>query len=337
MRRILISPSISRLSKEYDDNLFNKGRRNNFRKPINSDGNSGYLFDLEDYLRNDCNLPIYANYTRNIIDRYGEVNTLKPTEFDDYYNTHFNISEADLSQNVTPPNGNTKFDNKEFYNLIVEAMRYDAVRDKDFLPFVKKIGIRSCVYCNAQFSITTERNNGKLSGMFELDHFYPKSKYPFLSTSFFNLQPCCSHCNKTKLDRPSLFSLYTTDYSTIEPFTFSLDKKSILNYLLTQDEEELVIIFNSVDLSLKQNHEDLFHITELYTQHKDIVEELIWKAKVYNKSYKDSLSDSFSKLFPSTTNFNRFILGNYDNPKDIHKRPMAKLVQDIAKQLGVIL
>ena len=28
--------------------------------------------------------------------------------------------------------------------------------------------------------------------------------------------------------------------------------------------------------------------------------------------------------------------GNYDREEDIHKRPLARLVQDVAKELGVI-
>ncbi len=335
MRRILISSNIVHLSIDYNNNLFNE-RTSRFEKPINNDGITGKLFDLEDYLRNDCNLQRFADYVRMIINKYNEINILKPNEFEHYQNTYFNLSEANLSTKVIPPDGNDRFTKKELYKLIVEAMRYDAVRDKEFLPYVRKIGIKSCVYCNAQFSVTTEKANGILSGKYELDHFYPQSKYPFLSTSFFNLQPCCSHCNKTKSEQPASFSLYTNDYNLLEPFSFSLDKKSILRYLLTQNEEELVILFSSSDSGLKRNHEDLFHISEIYNQHKDIVEEIIWKSKIYNKSYKDSLSDSFTNLFPNTSNFNRFILGNYDNPKEVHKRPMAKLVQDIARQLGVI-
>jgi len=336
MRRIFISSNILELSEAYRDNLFKK-RKPNFEKPINNDGITGNLFNLEDYLRNDCNNSRFADYVRNIISKYDEINTLNPSEYENYYDTYFNLTKEELSQKITPSNGNYKFEEKELYKLIVDAMRYDAVRDLEFLPFVKKMRIKSCIYCNAQFSITTETKNGNLSGMFELDHFFPKSKYPFLSTSFFNLHPCCSHCNKTKNDRPSSFSLYAVDYETIEPFTFSIDKKSILRYLLTHNEEELDILFNSDDLKLKENHEDLFHISELYKQHKDIVEELIWKSKIYNKSYRKSLSDSFDRFFPNSINFNRFVLGNYDNPKDIHKRPMAKMVQDIAKQLGVII
>jgi hypothetical protein len=29
----------------------------------------------------------------------------------------------------------------------------------------------------------------------EIDHFYPKDKYPFLAVSFFNLIPSCLTCN----------------------------------------------------------------------------------------------------------------------------------------------
>lgn len=335
MRRILISSNIVQLAKDYNNNLFKK-RNSNFNKPINSDGISGNLIDLEDYLRVDCNLPLFADYVKTIIDNYSEIITLQPNNFQNYNDDNFNLTPENLATTVTPPPGNTRFERKQLYDLILDAMRYDAVRDKEYLPYVHKIGIKSCIYCNAQFSITTEATNGNLSGKFELDHFYPKSKYPFLSTSFFNLVLCCSHCNKSKSDRTALFNLYVNDYNLIEPFSFTLVKRSILRYLLTQNEAELEIVFNSIDLNLKENHEELFHITELYNQHKDIVEEIIWKSRIYNKSYKDSLSDSFTKLFPNTSNFNRFILGNYDSPKDIHKRPMAKLVQDIGKQLGVI-
>lgn len=333
MRRIFLTSEVIQLSQVYYENLF-IDRRPNFEKPINNNGTSGKLFDLENHLLLG-NEPVFADYVHHIIVKYDEINILLPNNFENYQNRYFNLSELDLATKI-PSNGNVNIPTKELYKLIVDAMRYDAVRDKEFLPYVKKIGVKSCIYCNAQFAITTDGNGINLSGRYELDHFYPKSKYPFLSTSFFNLQPCCSHCNKTKTDKSSLFGLYTDDYTLIDEFSFSLDKKSMIHYLLTQTEEDLKIIFNCNNSILKDNHEDLFHISELYNQHKDVVEEIIWKAKIYNKSYKESLSNSFSKFFPNTTNFNRFIIGNYDNPNEIHRRPLAKLVQDIAKQLGVI-
>lgn len=335
MRSIFIGRNILQLAEDYHNNLFKK-RQANFMKPISDDGVSGYLFELEDYLRTDCVFPLYADYVQTIIGNYAEIITLQPNEFQSYTDDNFSLTPAALATVITPPVGNTRFEQKRLYELIVEAMRYDAVRDKEYLIYIKKIGIKSCIYCNAQFSVTTESTNGHLSGKYELDHSYPKSKYPFLSTSFFNLLLCCSHCNKSKLNRTALFSLFVNDYNLIERFSFSLDKRSMLRYLLTQNEEELKIEFSSIDADLTTDHENLFHISQVYDQHKDVVEEIIWKSRIYNKSYKNSLSDSFDKLFPHSSNFNRLILGNYDNPSDLHKRPMSKLIQDISRQLGVI-
>lgn len=40
--------------------------------------------------------------------------------------------------------------------------------------------------------------------------------------------------------------------------------------------------------------------------------------------------------FSSSQDVKRFILGTFDSHEDVHKRPLTKLVQDVAKQLGII-
>lgn len=339
MKRILINNSILALSKEYKDGLF-LGRDTRFKKPI-KDSSSGNLYDLEKRLPDDCkNL---KKYVSNIIEYYEEIIILPPSKFETYYKKYFLLTPETLSKKVDLKKDlskKTQPKKKEFYKLVVEAMRYDAVRELDFLPFVKKMDIKACVYCNAQSAITTVKKGEKVSSKFELDHFYPKSKYPFLSTSFFNLQPCCSSCNKTKFNRNAKFNLYTddADEANIDPFSFSLDRDSILDYLLSKKgkgkEKELKIEFSTYT-SLQRNHDDLFQITNIYQEHTDIAEELLWKAKIYNESYKKSLKNSFSAISPNDSDFNRFLLGNYDQTEDIHKRPMAKLTQDIARQLDL--
>ena len=80
----------------------------------------------------------------------------------------------------------------------------------------------------------------------------------------------------------------------------------------------------------------LFHISTQYQAHKDVVEELIWKKQIYNSTILGIYKDNFKQLGFKQTDFNRFILSNYDKDEDILKRPFAKMVQDIAKQLGII-
>jgi hypothetical protein len=140
----------------------------------------------------------------------------------------------------------------------------------------------------------------------------------------------------SKLNKRAKFFLYAKKHNEINPFNFLLERKSGIRYMLNQDYENLEISFDSVETGLKDDHEKHFHISQLYATQKDLAEEIVWKAKIYNKSYQANLRKSFSKLFPRNMDFNRFILGNYYEVKDIHKRPMSKLVQDIARQLRLI-
>lgn len=58
---------------------------------------------------------------------------------------------------------------------------------------------------------------------------------------------------------------------------------------------------------------------------------------IYNKAYTDSLKEGLKKLYKNKAPMlERLLIGNYVDEKDIHKRPMAKFVQDIAKQLKLI-
>lgn len=85
-------------------------------------------------------------------------------------------------------------------------------------------------------------------------------------------------------------------------------------------------------MTKKYNYKDL----DLYKAHKDIAEELLWKKYVYNHVIRDIYRDLFKELGFVDADFNRFILGNYDKIDDIHKRPLSKMTQDIARQLGII-
>lgn len=226
---------------------------------------------------------------------------------------------------------------KFLYKEIVGAMRYDYVQEKVYPKIINQLGIKTCVYCNAQYAFSYD--NGKDSFQnYEIDHWMPKSKYPYLCTSFFNLQPSCPKCNKSKSSKDDIlpFCLYTHNGNKLNPFYFSILHVSYAQYLATHDRDMLRIIFSSKEQGLKDNMDALFHISTQYQAHKEMVEELIWKKQIYNSTFLDIYKDSFKQLEFKQTDFNRFILSNYDKDEDILKRPFAKMVQDIAKQLGII-
>lgn len=238
----------------------------------------------------------------------------------------------------------------KFSDAVVKAMGYSDMRKKEFPAFFQNLEIKTCIYCHSQLTliITKElyqRRQGiykkgdikKRSAKLELDHFHAKSNYPFLATTFYNLYPVCANCNKSKNDKACKFELYT-DSDDLDAFRFKLSAASVIKYWRTQNKEDLEIEFHHLQGSIqdKTAFDNMFDILEIYKTQKDIAEELVHKKRVYNKAYRENLTRDFVKLFPDPALIRRLIIGNYDRPEDIHKRPMAKFVQDIAIDIRLI-
>lgn len=228
-----------------------------------------------------------------------------------------------------------------FRNKIRECLRYEDLRSEILPELFSKIGIKACVYCNSALCVSIIDKSGNHRAKFQADHFIPSSTYPCFSVSLYNLFPVCGSCNIVKSDREIDFQLYLESSVTItnSKYKFEIDKKSILNYLLSRkDSEKLIIRFIEPPLSgTGVNYmNEIFDIQGIYDTQKDLAEELIIKARIYNKPYKNALKIAFPKLFNNVSLSNRVLIGNYMESENIHKRPMAKFTQDIAKQLGLI-
>ena len=218
------------------------------------------------------------------------------------------------------------------FPIVINPYRYKGVFDqkKEF----QLTNYRLMSLLIAAKNKNKERKAGE-RGNFQLDHAYPKSRYPWLCTTFFNMVPSCGSYNLAKHADAPLYNFYTNDYAKLYPFHFRLEAKSLLRYLLTQDEKNLKIKLDTKEAGL-DNYEQAFSIESLYSAYNDVVEEIIWKARIYNESFKANLEESLGRLFPYCGDFTRFIVGNYTEPRDILKRPLALLMGDIARQLKLI-
>lgn len=281
----------------------------------------------------------YINYLKKVKQCRLALNALHPDKFEDVHDRHFNSNTLNLSAKFR--RGNVE---KSFADWVVWALRFEDVRHEPYLlKHFHDLGIKSCVYCNAQFAVTIDKASGKYIGHYDLDHNLPKAKYPFLATNFFNLVPCCGHCNSTKNNTDIGFRLYLTEEQDLEPLRFEIDESKLVRYLTTLDRDDIDVRLKDLKrylagvTTMAEIFNERFHIDSLCKEHRDVIEELLWKYKIYNQSYISMLEQQFSLLFPNDVNFNRFLLGNYDRPEDVHKRPLAKLIQDIARQLDMIM
>lgn len=204
MIRIFISKSVTDLAKDY---------RQSLKRTFNAiDKIQALVANLND----KPEFSAHVDYLNEVITKYDSIIVATPQQFETLLQN--SLSPDELKKKT--PNWVNKYakgaDGKrekirvlvetEFYKLVCEAMGYNTVRNEVYPLYAQQLGIKACVYCNAQYGVTIKKNKSAYTSTFEIDHFKPQSKFPHLCTSFFNLQPSCGHCNKLKLDKDSKFS-----------------------------------------------------------------------------------------------------------------------------------
>ncbi|WCT11029.1 hypothetical protein [Mucilaginibacter jinjuensis] len=230
-----------------------------------------------------------------------------------------------------------------FRKQILTKLRYSHRRSVFYPAYFGRIGIKACVYCNAQSALTITRKKEKdtdetrLQAKFQVDHYLAKKAYPCFSISLFNLYPVCSSCNNVKGTKKIDFSLYV-DQPATSNFKFYLEKGSKGKYLNSRDLQDVKICLDSGNKALPADYSDyatLFELEGIYKEYKDVASELILKAEVYTSDYKRTLLNSFQN-YMKAENIDRLITGNYTAEEEIHQRPLAKFVRDISIDVGLI-
>ncbi len=218
---------------------------------------------------------------------------------------------------------------------IEEAFDYAGHRKKpDFMEHFKKLNIKSCPFCNNNYIYFYEEGAKKFNTLATLEHYYPKSKYPHLSLSFYNLIPSCNTCNSkfkgNETHEGKILHPYFEDFNDKAKFSISVGSLPVNKTI-------------ELEVNLKSNDErcntsiERFQLDKIYKQHNDIAKEIWNKAQVYNESQIEELYNSFyEKLGYSKEDVENMIFCNYLHKDDIHKRNHSKLTQDILKQFDLI-
>ena len=186
-----------------------------------------------------------------------------------------------------------KFDNlkKEFINLIFEEINY-------------------CPNCWKSPFISTWRLNLK---SFDLDHFFPKSKFPYLKFNFYNLIPICPFCNqKIKKDKNPFdfkWKIFHPYFWVLEiekdkiKFTDSFDLNKCINFYNLF--EKLFISWNDAYLNFLQIPK-IYFSTNDKTKIFNFIQDKVYKIKdeqtrlPYKKIDKDYIDYFFKNYYPKS-------------------------------------
>lgn len=206
---------------------------------------------------------------------------------------------------------------------------------------VARLGLRVCPYCGRTYiySVSPERGGKRVKVKPQIDHFLPKSKFPFLAVNLYNLIPSCTPCNMepAKGDKSPLVEFGKKDLKIMHPFlfednriTFLYDARSEAPY--DASEMDIKVNYHGNDV-LKNGYNDFFFIDELYKYHNVEAHDLYYRMKTWKseaqKAYKAlGLPDDYWAMQPEL--FFGFPLNESQAPL----RPLFKFYKDIYKQLS---
>lgn len=236
--------------------------------------------------------------------------------------------------------GRKVFKQTDFGKDLIDALGCEKLQTKVLKKFFHQFQTNTCYYCNSQYTLTFKKNNLE-SVKFQIDHVFPKKKYPYFSISLFNLVPSCANCNLNKGDRDFWIENYCHPYleSIGDRFKFSLSKESDKLFYSKSDE----VNFNDISISITNlsdlkvsNHNELFDIEGIYGNFSEIAKEIIALGYMYPESKRNEFLNSYRdksglNMFKNMETIDRIFLRIYPNIEDVNKRPLSKYIQDIAR------
>lgn len=286
------------------------------------------------------------------------------------------LREKNIGLNgVKKEDADDKKDKRTKASYLMKAFCYEKFCDShateekwDAYKFCKGLNVSVCPYCNRQYIFTVaEHEDHQRKGSVtcyvrpELDHFYPKDIYPYLSCNLYNLIPSCSVCNHAKSDtdfgeteESKLIYPYGEGFGDDGVFRVTIDGAYIETaklfrgmYTDGEQKEQLRIRIESsgskkdkVDESKK-----VFHLEPIYNMHKLDLVEFLKRYRNYCDPKRTELLKIFKQVQPAahidesqlkiffdimSSQLETQILGMYDTSEQY---PLKKMKTDIKKQL----
>lgn len=217
--------------------------------------------------------------------------------------------------------------------------------------FVDKKGMKVCPYCGRNYIYSVNKpkgdeKDGESVIKPEIDHFLPKSKYPYLAFSYYNLIPSCMTCNHSPCKHtkdPRGENMRTSIGDTIckivnpyeidvNSFKFQFDLINF-NYFKLKD---IKINFKFPSDYNIDSYQFFFGLENLYKNHNDLAHELIlrkrfWSSCSSKKYYQNILGET-----EISSDFIQAYFGFFSNPYEYGKRPLSKFLHDISKHYDLI-
>ena len=197
-------------------------------------------------------------------------------------------------------------------------------------------GAKVCTYCNRNyiFTISTGNRVKEKIARPELDHWYPKSKYPLLALNYYNLIPSCSICNSS-VKGSTEFDVTTH----IHPYLQKKDNPGFkFRYTPNAPQWEQVTVDDQQATQREVAMLDAFKIEEVYNCHAELEARELYELTIrhgarYVKDLLQMLGSDFGK---SEQDVYRMVFGTELEAGQFGERPMSKFKHDLLEQMMVL-
>lgn len=191
-----------------------------------------------------------------------------------------------------------------------------------------------------------------LKNHFTLDHFLPKTDFPYLALSLYNLVPSCNSCN-CKFKGAMEF-LPTAELNLLSPTSGKyvledeLEFKIYFTHTATTLEEQItkvnilddfkIEIENSSNIDGFETYLNMFKLRGRYDFHRGDALKMIKKRKDYSDSQIKELSDFFIQrgIIKNEEAIKIDLFGSEIFTPEEKNEPFAKYKKDIAAQIGIL-
>ncbi|MGW8168746.1 MAG: HNH endonuclease [Sulfurovaceae bacterium] len=246
------------------------------------------------------------------------------------------ISSGDLSQSSRNIyNSIQLLNNVEFERLINEikvvklffkdkyiTKLFKKIRDKLGSKLQQENEIFLCPYCQRNYVNVVHKKSLTIKP--DLDHFYPKAKYPFLAATIDNLIPACQVCNsrlKKEIDFYQIKHLHP-----LKPTENIFNK---LNFLYLGNKN--IYVQNKASFSDKEKqYIKTFRIEEVYSSHTEVLDDILEKNKKYNYVKKHHILKTCPSM--GMRAIKELVFHEYINIDD-KKIPMSSLKKSLFEKI----
>ena len=207
------------------------------------------------------------------------------------------------------------------------------------------IGIEICPYCQRNYISSYEENNDEKTTA-DLDHFYPKSLYPFLALSLYNFIPSCQICNsRFKGNKDTRDSVYLYEEGFDELGVKFRTSKEVISEILGERYSDFYVKIDYENLKNKEDGEKVKNSIEnlgldrVYKKsHNQYIQNLLYNIEKYPENYLENCVEMFESNVDKKKQLEEYFKDIVKEPyrKRIENgEPLAKLTKDILEEFDI--